>query len=122
MYKYIGIVVFTIICSLSFVVYLQTNKISSLNKEVVVLDIKVKESDLMREKVEEGVESQQIVNKILKIVNVDIKKQLNVIKQHDLEKIEIKKPKMLERRVNNATDKIWNDIACYSDESRVCVE
>lgn len=118
--KIIYIVGITLICSLSGVVYFQYDSINSLNKEIQSLELTVEMHKVYEDELRGEVESIKFVNKELQNVNQGIKAQLDTIKTHDLDNIAIKKPKLLERRVNNATDKIWNDIACHSDIDRVC--
>jgi len=118
--KYIYTAFLTFALILSITVYFQYDSIKTLESEVNNLEITVQEKDLLNAKLKKGLESQLNVNKKVNEVNQEMKAKMNVLKTHDLEAIAKRKPKLLEKRMNDATDKIFKSISCYSDTTRVC--
>lgn len=106
------------ILSLLVVIYIQSlqSELESLNLNVANL-----ESELGKAK-EEGVvlknqlKNSLIVNDELKNINITYKKETEVLRNYKnrMENIANEKPKLLENKVNVATQKILDDISCNS--------
>lgn len=118
--KYVYIVFITIISLQGLYVFKLSKDVKSLNEELVVSEMV---GSLLREEGEElrrEVENSLIVNKELQKINIEYKEKIKVFREHDFEKLSNAKPKLMEKRVNDATEKIFKSIACHSGDSRMC--
>lgn len=118
----IYIIFISIISLLTGTVYYLYEETKNLSSQINTLSIKNEGLEIWGEGLKVNINSIKKVNKQLAIVNTDMKVRMEIFNKHDMNKIANKKPKMLERRVNNANNKVFNNIACLSDPTRVCDE
>jgi len=93
----------------------QIDKLKNEVVEIAVLNQSLKNDVVVLEKVEATqnnlMEDLKKLQKSLKIREDELNKLRDLLFDHDLTKLSIKKPGLIETRVNNATQKILEDIS-----------
>ena len=99
--------------------YYSQNKINDLNKNIEKYRISAQVAEKTINVLNENADKQQKLmsdlQKDLKQSEADNDKLRKLLREHDLTKLSIKKPGMIEKRINDATKKVFKDIVNISN-------
>lgn len=118
-----GIAIFTIGLIIWFGYLYVTNlqeKVEFQAKEITKLETAnltlTAEREQIKADLKENKENQVILNEELRKARIDKDKLIKLFSDHNFTKLVNKKPGLIEKRINKATDKLFNELERISDE------